>query len=236
MEFKRSRLQKQTENDITKKTIFMGMLTVILFLIVIIFGIPLLVKFSVFLGETKIKNTKNEEKVVPPLAPRLSINTEATNSATMVISGYAENGAEVELFKNDVSYGKKTVGEDGKFDFQDVELSDGENSFNAVSKKNNVNSGLSKTYVIVYDNVAPEIQMSNPSEDNLKVDSADFDIKGKTEKGSSVTVNGRIALVDDSGNFKLKMQLSTGKNDIEIISKDLAGNEIKKKVTITYDF
>ena len=42
-------------------------------------------------------------------------------------------------------------------------------------------------------------------------------------------------MVDDNGEFKLKIQLAPGKNDIEIISKDMAGNETKKKIVITYD-
>jgi len=40
--------------------------------------------------------------------------------------------------------------------------------------------------------------------------------------------------VDNDGNFKLKWQLNTGKNELEIISNDLAGNQTRKKISITY--
>ena len=56
-EFKRSRLNRKTNDQITKKTIFLGLLTIVLGLLVLLFGLPLLVKFSIFLGEGK--NKKN---------------------------------------------------------------------------------------------------------------------------------------------------------------------------------
>ena len=78
--------------------------------------------------------------------------------------------------------------------------------------------------------------MINPAEEASKVDAAEFNVVGKSEKGVSVTVNNRLAMVDDSGQFKIRFQLNAGKNDIEIIVSDLAGNETRKKIVITYDF
>ncbi|MCX5658086.1 MAG: hypothetical protein NTZ48_07725, partial [Candidatus Omnitrophica bacterium] len=74
-----------------------------------------------------------------------------------------------------------------------------------------------------------------PSEDKVIVDGADFDVVGISDKGVSVSVNGRLALVDDEGKFKLKVQLNTGKNSLEIIVRNSAGNEVKKTIEITYD-
>jgi hypothetical protein len=42
-------------------------------------------------------------------------------------------------------------------------------------------------------------------------------------------------MIDDFGKFKIKLQLNTGKNDIEVVVKDNAGNETRKKISITYD-
>ena len=42
-EFKRSRLNRKTNDQITKKTIFLGLLTIVLGLLVLLFGLPLLV-------------------------------------------------------------------------------------------------------------------------------------------------------------------------------------------------
>ena len=235
-EFKRSRLDRKTNEQVTKKTVFLGLLTVVLSIATLVFGLPLLIKFSVFLGQGKTKNqTDNEIKKLPPIAPRLVIPYEATNTAKLKISGFAEAKVTVELFKNDVSVGKTEVTDNGDFVFENMVLDEGNNKFTAMASTEDTGSGDdSKIVNVIYDKVAPELTLSNPSEESLEVDYADFDIIGKTESGSSVSINNRIASVDADGNFKLKWQLNTGKNELEITAIDLAGNETRKKITITY--
>ena len=88
---------------------------------------------------------------------------------------------------------------------------------------------------VIYEDTPPILEITNPSEEKLTVDNPDFDIIGKSDPEVSVTVNGKIALVDSEGNFKLKIQLNTGKNDIEVEAKSQAGNEARKRVEITFD-
>ncbi|MFA5749630.1 MAG: hypothetical protein WC895_00195 [Candidatus Shapirobacteria bacterium] len=235
-EFKRSRLTRKNNDQVTKKTVFLGFLTVVLAIVVLVFGLPLLIKFSIFLGEGKTKSSKNTvDKVLPPLAPRLVLPFEATNSASVKIEGFAEAKVTVELLKNEVSIGKTEVTENGDFVFDKVILNEGDNSFSAIaSTEKSGNGGESKPINLIYDNKASSLTLTNPSETSLTVDSVDFDIIGITDKGSSVSVNGRIAMVDNNGGFKLKWQLNTGKNDLEIIARDTAGNETKKNISITY--
>jgi hypothetical protein len=235
-EFKRSRLNRNIEEQVTKKTVFLGLLTIILSILILVFGLPLLIKFSVFLGEGKSSKTdQTESKELPPLAPRLVIPYEATNSSQIKISGFAEPKVTVELFKGETSIGKTEVTAEGDFVFDNISLSEGDNGFNAVASTSKTGSGDgSKTINVVYDKTPPKLELSNPSEDNLTVDSADFDIIGVTDSGASVSINNRIAPVDNDGKFKLKWQLTTGKNELEVISTDLAGNQTKKKISITY--
>jgi len=233
-EFKRSRLKRQTNDQVTKKTVFMGILTVILAIAVLVFGLPLLIKFSIFLGQGK-SSASNTDKVLAPLAPRLVLPFEATNSASTNIQGFAEAKVNVELFKNDVSVGKTQVTDSGDFVFSGVNLDEGDNNFSAVASTDKSGSGEKSTPInLIYDKTPPSLTLTNPSEATLTVDSADFDITGTTDKGASVVVNDRIAMVDDNGNFKLKWQLNTGKNDLQIIARDVAGNETAKSVSITY--
>ncbi len=233
-EFKRSRLARRNDETVTKKTVFMGFLTILSIILVILFGLPLLVKFSVFLGNTK-KVDSSDKKLVPPLAPRLVIPYEATNSANISVNGFTEVGVEVELFKNEVSIGKTQVTESGDFVFKNIPLDDGDNSFSAlaISKEAGSSDG-SVPIVVSFDNKAPDLKITNPAESELTIDYADFDVIGESEKDTSVTINGKVAVVDDDGKFKLKFQLNMGKNELEVISRDLAGNETKKKITITY--
>ena len=235
-DFKRSRLERKKEEQITKKTFFLGFLTVLFFILIIVFGLPFLINFSIFLGNTKSKKEVVNENILPPLAPRLVIPFEATNSSKIKISGFAEIGSAVELLKNDESVGRIDVSENGDFLFENIDLVEGENNFSAVVIKDKSGSSeVSKEITVIFDNKAPELTMTNPAEESLTVDYADFDIVGKSEKGVSVLINSRVATVDNDGNFKLKVQLNAGKNDIEIIVKDEALNETRKKISITYD-
>ena len=236
-EFRRSRLKKTGDDSITRKTIFLGVLTVFLFVGVAVFGLPLLVRFSVFLGNTKNKNDEETRiQVLPPMAPRLILPFEATNSARISVKGLAESGVVVELLKNDVSVEKLEVSEEGEFSFDRVDLSEGENEFSAIAvTENGGSSDLSEILIVTFDNEAPHLTMENPGEDELTVDYDDFDIVGKAEPRVSVLVNGRVAIVDDDGGFKIKMQLQAGENEFEVVVRDMAGNETRKKVKITYD-
>jgi hypothetical protein len=233
-QFKRSRLVRRNEEMVTKKAVFMGFLTIFFIVLVMVFGLPMLIKFSVFLGNNKKSNEK-KDVLVAPVAPRLVIPYEATNTASVFIEGFAEKGVKVELFKNEVSIGETQVTENGDFAFKNISLDEGDNSFSAIASSDEAGAGDgSNPIVVVYDIQAPKLELTNPTEKELTVDYADFDITGKTEKDVSVTINGKLATVDDDGNFKLKIQLSMGKNDLEIIVKDAAGNETKTKVSITY--
>jgi hypothetical protein len=236
--FYSSRLEKKQDEEITRKTVGMGILTIIALVLVLVFGLPFLVKLSVLLGDAKNRNSKQiVEKMMPPLPPRLVLNYDATNSATIDIWGISEPKTNVKLLKNDISVGEVMTLDSGDFVFDDITLDEGENQFVAIASNDKLGSSeLSKIIKIIYDNVAPTLEMLNPSEESLKVDTADFDIIGQSEKNVSVTVNNRYAMVDDTGKFKIKMQLNSGKNDIEIAVRDLAGNEVKKKIAITFDF
>jgi len=232
----RSRLDRKQDEEITKKTVVLGGVTVLIFVAVLVFGLPLLIKLSVLLGNSKSNSQDSEEKLFPPLPPRLVVNFEATNSARFSIYGVAEPNVEVELLKDDLSLGKELADEKGGFSFTDITLDKGGNTFTAIaSKEKEGQSELSKAVTIIYDDQPPSLVMSNPVEEKLTVDNADFDIVGKSDKGVSVMVNGKLAAVDDEGGFKLKVQLNAGKNNIEIVVRSPAGNETKKTIEITYD-
>lgn len=235
-EFKRSRLSRKSDEQITKKTVIVGLSTALLFILLIVFGLPLLFRFSLFLGDMRSKITVEDKvKIIPPSAPRMVIPYEATNSALIKVSGYAEIGTEVELMLNGISYQKKEVDEDGSFLFENINLIEGENYFQSVAiSKENISSELSESFPVVYDKISPYLNIINPGEESIEVESLDYEIRGETEPGASVTVNNGIAVVDDIGQFKLKIQLISGDNEVEIISRDLAGNETKKKVKIKY--
>lgn len=234
-EFKRSRLERKKEEQTTKKTVWLGVLTISIFILIIAFGLPLLIRFSILLGNSKSNKDTTGDNVLAPLAPRLIVPFEATNSSKIKVEGFAESESIVELLKNQESVGKVNVTQNGDFSFENIDLNEGENSFSAVAIKDKSGSSqASDPIIVVFDNKKPELTMSNPKEETVTADLADFDIIGKSESGASVLVNNRVAVVDDEGNFKIKIQLNSGKNDIEIIVRDIALNETRKTVSITY--
>jgi hypothetical protein len=236
-EFRRSRLEKKNEDEITKRTVLLGLLTVVVFVIMVVVGLPLLIKLTVMIGDNKSKNDNSAMvKVLPPMSPRLIMPYEATNSSQIIIKGLAEKNIMVELLKNDVSIGKVLANDAGEFSFNNIQLDSGDNQFTAIAISDRGGSSEpSKEAVIAYDNIPPTLTMINPSENSLNVSSADFDIIGQSDPSVSVTVNGQVAMVDDTGKFKIKLQLNVGKNDINIVVADVAGNLTKKTISITYD-
>jgi hypothetical protein len=57
-------------------------------------------------------------------------------------------------------------------------------------------------------------------------------IKGKTEPGAKITINGKDVSVNEDGTFSLEVELKEGENTFEIIAIDPAGNESKTTLTI----
>jgi hypothetical protein len=215
----------------------LGLLTIVVFVVMVLVGLPFLIRLTVMIGNNKSKNDSlTVVKELPPMAPRLIMPYEATNSSQILIKGLAETGVMVELLKNDVSIGKVQTNDAGEFSFDNIQLDQGDNQFTAIAISDNGGSSEpSKEALITFDSQPPALVMLNPSQDSLTVSSADFDVIGQSEKGVSVTINGQLAMVDDTGKFKIKLQLNTGKNDINIIVSDPAGNVTKKTITITYD-
>lgn len=239
MKFKTGGLNhSKPANNEPKKTFLLGLLVTVIIVILVFFGFSLLIKFSSFLGNTRHYQDENKtDGGLPPLPPRLYVPFEATNSAVVNISGTAELETVIEISQDEVLLDTIDVSDQGQFEFENVVLKPGLNNFSAVAiSSNGKRSDVSKETAIVFDDILPKLEMKNPVEDKLTVDYEDFDLVGIVESGVSVTVNGRIASVDSEGNFKIKMELNPGENIMEVIVKDLAGNQTNKKISITYDF
>jgi len=60
-------------------------------------------------------------------------------------------------------------------------------------------------------------------------------IKGRTEVGASLTINGAAVTVGPDGRFSLNATLEKGENSFTIIAKDPAGHQTDKTVVIDYE-
>jgi hypothetical protein len=127
----------------------------------------------------------------------------ATNSARLNLQGLAESGSTVELFLNNQSVTTTLVGNEGTFKINDFNLKEGENrlEMRAIDKAGN-QSTLSSPILITYDKTAPQLEVNQPGDGSVfSQDKRELEVTGKTDEGSSVTVNGFWAIVDQNGNF-----------------------------------
>lgn len=82
--------------------------------------------------------------------------------------------------------------------------------------------------------VLPQITVLWPVEGSLG-STQDVTLMGRTEAGSSVTVNRIAATVLPTGEFSAGVSLREGTNALQVIAMDVAGNVGQKRVNVTLD-
>jgi len=189
-------------------------------------------------------NLGNQEEIqdltyekIPPPPPLLNPLPEATNSASLVVSGSAEPEAEIKLFLNGEEAERIMVDKEGKFVSSKLSLSQGENTFFARAEgENGVESQDSLRQTIVFDNEAPSLEILSPQDGEVVKgeDKKDITIKGKTAKDALVSINDRKVVVKLDGSFETSYSLVEGKNKIVIVTEDKAGNKTEKTISITF--
>ncbi|MFD2208165.1 S8 family serine peptidase [Virgibacillus halophilus] len=159
-------------------------------------------------------------------------NGQVTSEKTVSVEGKASPTTTVELVgKDDETVGSAEVGDDGKFAI-DADLSEGENTFKAISKLDGKNVGESDTVTIIRDTQAPELSIDSPK-NNEKTNRETVTVEGTVADANLdfVKVDGKKVDVKD-GKYSKRLLLDNGMNTIKVVAKDLAGNKTTKKVTI----
>lgn len=225
-----SRLAKKQK----QQTVLFFAASIILLLLVVVFGIPLVFGLTGTIISLKPKTNQVVEKGLAPNAPQLSNDFEATNTATIKISGFADAKTTVQIIQNDLPGDTVVAKDDGKFEFE-VDLKKGTNTFQAeaVSDKG-VKSDKSQIYTISYLNTPPKLEIDTLKDgDNVKDNP--LAISGQSDPNTTVTINDRLTISDSSGKFSYNYNLSNGDNKLKFISKDQAGNKTEKEITIKYN-
>lgn len=172
--------------------------------------------------------------IAPPV---LSIPFEATNTAQIYIHGYGAPNSKVEIFLDGDKKDTISVLDNGNFEFKNVQLSLGTNNIYGKSVDDKDQESLpSKTFVVIYDNEDPKLDISSP-EDNKHIQGGDkkVTVSGNTEPGAQIFINGSQTIVDKDGNFKSDQMINEGDNNLTISAVDSAANktEVQRKVTYT---
>lgn len=214
----------------------MILLSVLFLILLVSFGIPLSAKLAGFVSNLGKSNESIDiGDTTPPAPPRIAVLPEFTNQKNLEISGETEPGATVSLNFNSQTQ-EIVADKEGKFSVK-YSLSEGKNTFFAIAR-DQANNESQKTAVmtIIFDQTAPEVTIENPKDqaEYYGPKQSQLTISGQTEAGAVVTVNDRLATLDQTGRFSLTTRLSEGENTLTIKVVDKAGNETEKTLTVRY--
>jgi hypothetical protein len=236
MTARRSRLTLKTEKR-TRKTIVLTSFGILIILILLIkFGVNLLVGFSVFLAGTKNQSPTNSSSSSEAFiaSPVLNPLPGATNSAKIDISGKSQPDKIIELYINNNLKDSAQADKMGNFLFSQT-LFNGENQIRTRAMKNNQLSDFSTSFSVFFKNTTPSLTVDYPSDgQSFSKDQNSINVKGKTDSGVTITVNGFWAIIDENNNFSYNLPLQNGDNQIRIIATDQAGNNSEKNLKVSY--
>lgn len=201
-------------------------------------GLPTLINSLSFFNKFKpslSKQTQIDENAIAP--PVLNIPFEATNTATIRISGYTQPTSLVEIYFDDQLKEILESGDNGKFESGSLSLSIGTNNIygKTVDEKGN-KSTPSKLIKLIYSNEKPKLELSEPP-DNHQIKGGDkkLRVSGKTDPLSSVTVNGQTMIVTVEGNFSTEISLNDGENIITVAAISPIGNSTSLQRRVTFE-
>ncbi len=230
-----SRLAKVEEGKNMRMAYVFGISTVIIVILLVIFGLPAISKLASYVFDMKKSPSIASQDTTPPGPPFLKSVPEAVNKSDLKLEGNAEPDVTVEIFVNDEK-SESTADDNGSFSLE-VTLTKGSNVIYAKAKDSGGNESVnSKQFTVYFSNEKPKLEVTKPSQgDKYYGDKQrQLSVEGVTCVDCSLTVNGRIALVDDEGNFKLTYSLNDGNNDLNIVTTDKSGNH--EETTISVEF
>lgn len=230
-----SRLGRLEEKK-QKRQLFLAVIGSLgLLVFVAIFGLKLLVGFSLFVD--KIRGSAPAAQPTPATVnpPVLDPVSESTNSADLILSGRGVANLILTVYINESEKKKLTIPESGEFSLIIGPLQTGANTISAKQTDKNGNiSGLSNVLESEYKKAAPIIELTSP-QDGAALTGEDnrVTIAGKTEDENRVTVNDRVIVVHTDGSFTYNYPLPEGETVLKIVATDQAGNQttIERKVT-----
>jgi hypothetical protein len=235
---KYSRLSSRERKRYARQTILFSLLTIILILVIIFWGVPALVKVALFLGDLRSSTQPiQNEDILPPSPPILQPLTDATSSASVRVEGFAEEGATVQLFVNEKKSAETITENNGEFVINSLPLSAGENQVYAVSIDPAGNKSQdSHIMKITYDAFPPTLEINSPKDRSSFYGNKErtVTITGKTEANAKIKINNNLVITSQLGEFSYQFTLDPGENEITVIAQDKAQNERAEKLKLTY--
>lgn len=224
---------KRSTEQLTRRAIFFGFLTILTILLVIFIGVPFFIKKSNYLVKKKATPSSSIESIIP-LPPRLISVPEATNSAQLLIAGFSAKNTLITVFLNGQAAATASSNEKGEFSLSALKLKKGKNIIYAITTEGKKQSSPSEEYTVIYDFQPPKLKINKPSTITSISYQPEVAIEGETESDVKLTINGHLILVNSKGHFATKLELAGGDNKILFVAQDAAGNSTSKTLFITY--
>lgn len=230
------RRSSSIENKLAYRRIGLLLISSIgILLVVFFFGVP----FVRFVGSLSQKFAKPEvinksEFTLSPRAPRLDYLPSHTNKNKIEIKGVADPSVTVNLSLNTDPPRSTQTQESGLFEFLNILLKEGQNSYKLVSIK----EGKSSSEVsgkITLDKKPPPLEVFEPADNSFYPgDIREVKISGKTEPEAVVTINELQAIVNQEGGFNFSLPVTASEMKIKIMAKDQASNQsiVEKSVKV----
>ena len=118
-----------------KKRLFMSLVGILgIFALLLIFGLKLLVSFSLFIDKIRGNSPQTQTQTSILLPPTLDPLPNATNSATLTISGTGQAGLTLILYKNENEVKQLPIPSTGTFSISTLSFDEGENTMSAKVK------------------------------------------------------------------------------------------------------
>lgn len=185
--------------------------------------------------KTTAKSGSNVAEQATLAPPVLNIPFEATNTATMIIRGYAAPGSTVKIYLNDQLVDELKASGDGSFNTSEVVLILGLNSIYGKSVDDKNNESLpSKIIKITYDNEKPNLEVYEPEDNKSVQGERKLRVSGKTDPDAEVLVNDSRVIVKADGTFQTEVSLNDGDNAITIKASDKASNTVQLERKVTF--
>jgi len=172
------------------------------------------------------------------LAPVITspVNNPYLNNENATIKGLAAPGMDVHLFSGDKDIANGKTNDDGSFSI-DAVLQEGVNILKAKTITDIGSTLYSNEVKVIVDKTAPVLEITSPQNNANKNDQV-ITVTGtaKDDYLDYVEVNGTKTEIDSNGNWTAKLMSKEGKNGINIVARDKAGNETAKSITVNVKY
>lgn len=230
-----SRISKFQQQKIIRQSLVLLLFTIVAITVFVLVLLPALVRIMDSLGKRAPSPTENEQ-VIPPQTPILFPTPDATNSAEISLSGYAQTDTTVTLYNNSVRVQEVSPNTDGQFVFQSITLTEGDNDIYVLSRTDKKSEAKSAQHLIVLDTKPPTLTITSPTDKTTitRRREQSLSILGTTEPKTRVYIQDKLVFTNNQGNFSGQYQLGDGENVLKIRALDAAGNSTESTLTVYF--